>query len=595
VPVELFSGNRFPLISSTPYLFTLGIHDYFWFQLIPQETLATLPSHHDLPELHLDNSWDDIFRNSSHDALEQAILPEYLKRSHWSRAMSKRLLQVTVKDRIPISTEIDHHWLLLIHCWFAEGNPEHHFLCLSFLPESDQPERQEQIPQHSVLARLTTRNGKGLLYDGLYSQEVQLGLLNHLTAKQKILGTRGAVRFTPSAPLVSLIQEWDRADSRLVAETKDNMLIHYPRKLSLKIYRSPEEGPNPGREILEHLSQRAGLDFVPEFAGDMTYTRFREEPMTLGIFRSFIQSQGEGDAWSLALGALHQFFENILSRKQELDPETCLPRTIFRIEPETLPDLLHECIGGYFLQLVQFLGQKVAALHLALAQTSDSAELCPEPFSFFYQRSEYQSLRTLIKRSIHALRKHHHSMPKEALFLVDRLLEEENAYLNLAKRITRQRIEGQKTRVHGNLKLTNILFTGSSFAILNFEGDPSRPMSQRRLKRSPVLDVAAVVGSCHFAAHKALSQYSTLQYEDIQNLQPWVNVWHRTVSGAFLNAYLDSVKGCAFLPRKRSQFRLLLTHFLLEKGFHEIYHSLDSRQERIAPLINGLQNVQKWR
>jgi len=593
VPQELFSGNRFPRISSAPYLFTLGIHDYFWFQLIPQEGLTSLAPEKELPELELNQTWDGIFSNSCQDFLEQTILPEYLKRSHWSRAVSKRLLQVTIKDRIPMATDNNHHWLVLILCWFTEGSPEHHFLCLSFQPEEDQGSLR--IPQHAILANLKIQEKHGILYDGLYSANVQVGLLKHLTSRQKLMGTRGILRFTPSEPLASLIQEWDQSDSRLMSEKKDNMLVHYPKELCLKIYRTPEEGPNPGQEILQHLSQRAGLDFVPEFAGDMIYSAFGEEPMTLGIFRSYIQSQGEGDAWALTLDALHHFFENILSRKQELDQKTCLPKSLFRVQAQTIPDILTECIGAFFLQLFQLLGQKVADFHLALAQASDSVDLCPEPFTFFYQRSEYQSIRTLIKRSIHGLRKHYHTMPKNTLFLVERLLQDEHAFLSLAQRITQHRIEAQKTRIHGNLKLTNILFTGSSFAILNFEGDATRPLSQRRLKRSPVLDLAAVLGSCHFAAHTALTKNTTLQYEEIKELQPWVDIWHKAVSGTFLNSYLQAVKGCAFLPRKRSHLRILLTHFLLEKGFHEIYHSLDNRQHRIAPLIRGIQAVQNWR
>ncbi len=593
VPQELFSGNRFPRISTDPYLFTLGIHDYFWFQLLPQDTPASLPADKELPELEVNQTWDEIFNNSCLDVLEQTILPEYLTRSHWSRAVSKRLLQVSIRDRIPMSTDSNHHWLVLIHCWFAEGPPEQHVLCLSFQPEDSQDDSRR--PPHAALARLKSRMSQGLLYDGLYDPSVQIGLLNHLRARHKLMGTRGTLRFTPSEPLVSLIREWDQPETSLVSEKKDNMLIHYPPKLCLKIYRTPDEGPNPGQEILQHLSQRAGLDFVPEFAGDVTYRPFGEEPMTLGIFRSYIQSQGEGDAWALTLDALHQFFENIRSRRQDLDPQTCLPRSIFRTQTETIPDALAECIGVFFLQLLQLLGRKVADFHLALARATDSGDLCPEPLTFFYQRSEYQSIRTLIKRCIHGLRKHYHAMPTESLFLVDSLLEEEHGFLNLAQQITQHRIEAQKTRIHGNLKLTNILFTGNSFAILNFEGDPTRPLSQRRLKRSPALDVAAVLGSCHYAAHTALTRVSNLQAEDIEELLPWVNVWHKAVSGVFLNAYLDAVKGSSFLPGKRSQLRILLTHFLLEKGFHEIYHSLDSRQHRIAPLIRGLQAVQSWR
>ncbi len=594
VPVDLFSGNEFPQIQDSPYQFTMGMNDYFWFQLVKSHETSGAGTGQVVPELEIRGPWDSLLQRNGLEILEKKILSSYLLRSHWSRARTKRLLETKVKDRIPIPSVQDHHWLLIIQAMFAEGDPENHLVALSY-QECEVDARPDSIPEHSVMAHLISPQSTGVLYDGLYNPQLQQALLEQLQQRQTVLGVSGRLRFFPTQ---DLFQIWsppsEGISSQVLSEKHENLFILYDGRLCLKLYRCLEEGTNPGVEMLTFLGHNGTLANVPTLAGELVYQSPPGEPISLGICRDFIPNLGQGDAWKLTRDALHRFFENVLTTRPSLDEASQLPPSVFDISHETIPDQLQDCIGGPYLDLMAQLGATTGSLHTRLARPKEYPGFQPEPFSTLYQRSEYQAIRTLIRRTLHTLRRRYHRISPDCIHLAEFVLESEQDLIAFARNITQRKIRAQKIRIHGNYNLTHVLFTGNNFAILNFEGDPSKPLSQRRLKRASLMDVSTMIGSFFYAANSGLQAFARLHPEESAQLKFWIDPWHKVLSGIFLNAYLQEVGNQAFVPQERVQVQTLLNHYLLEQAFHDILYRLNMHPEGLYVPLQGLQNIMTW-
>ncbi|CAN5471299.1 hypothetical protein BH11MYX1_BH11MYX1_02610 [soil metagenome] len=144
-----------------------------------------------------------------------------------------------------------------------------------------------------------------------------------------------------------------------------------------------------------------------------------------------------------------------------------------------------------------------------------------------------------------------------------------------------------RTRVHGDYHLGQVLWTGDDFVIIDFEGEPGRPLSQRRFKRTPLRDVAGLVRSLHYASAAALRN-GKHRPEDVALLQPWARAWSEWTSAAFVAGYLEKAAGTAIVPKQATDLQLLLEFFLIEKCVYEIGYELDNRPDWVEIPLRGL-------
>jgi maltose alpha-D-glucosyltransferase / alpha-amylase len=145
------------------------------------------------------------------------------------------------------------------------------------------------------------------------------------------------------------------------------------------------------------------------------------------------------------------------------------------------------------------------------------------------------------------------------------------------------------TRIHGDYHLGQVLYTGKDFILIDFEGEPARPISVRRLKQSPLRDVAGMLRSFHYAVYTTLlEQTADIRPEDLAAFAPWAHVWYRWVSAAFLNAYCTVADQGAFLPQTREERQVLLDAYLLEKALYELRYELNSRPDWVNVPLQGI-------
>src|SRR5206468_5090466 len=157
-------------------------------------------------------------------------------------------------------------------------------------------------------------------------------------------------------------------------------------------------------------------------------------------------------------------------------------------------------------------------------------------------------------------------------------------------RMLATRLEAQRIRIHGDFHLGQVLYTGRDFVIIDFEGEPARPLSERRIKRAPLRDVASMIRSFHYAAYTSLFHHTggTSQRENPSFLEPWALFWYAWVSSQFLRSYLESAAPAEILPTSTQETEVLLDSLLLEKAMYELRYEINNRPDWVRIPILGI-------
>jgi maltose alpha-D-glucosyltransferase/alpha-amylase len=590
VPVEVFSQNRFPPIKEAPYVLTLGIHDYFWFVLEREAAPAVAIEERQFPELAVRGSWTVAVEGRQRARLEEEILPAYLLGMRWFGGKGRQLQRVKVSEIIALDHERNAARVLLLETAYTEGSPETYLLPVAFATGERSAQLAADTPQ-AVIARVTVDDYPGILFDAVHDEWFRAALLGAIAGKRRFRGFAGEIDCLPGRRFRSLLAGKGALASQVLKAEQSNTSLLYENTLILKLYRRLDEGLNPDPEIVRFLTERAAFEGTPAFAGSIEYQRRGAEPVVIGHLQQFVPN--EGDAWTYTLNAAHQYFERVLSELPREQTVPQLPASLLDVNVSVLPQHLQDLIGAMYLDTASVLGRRTGQLHRALARALGDPAFEPEPFTTLYQRSVYQSMRNLTRRVMQLIQKNLRKLPEPVRQRVSALLGSEQDILAVFRSLLEQKITALKLRFHGDFHLGQVLRTGKDFSIIDFEGEPARALSERRLKRSPLRDVAGMIRSFHYAAHSALRAYGSIRPEDVERLDAWAEAWYSAVSGVYLNSYLFTVEDAGFLPKDRKEFEVLLRSFLLEKAVYEAGYELNNRPEWVDIPIKGIERLLK--
>jgi maltose alpha-D-glucosyltransferase/alpha-amylase len=597
MPVELFGQVEFPPIGDRPYLITLGPHSFYWFRLSPQRVEGMLPEGPSQDEPALievaADRWDAIFYDGRQARLERG-LPDYMRPRRWFGAKARKIKGVSIADsiRMPFDDESALAYLALAQVQYTEGSAENYLLPMAYA----EGERAQQLladARHMVIARLRVGGAQepGVLYDPLIDRGFCLALRELIAGRRRLRGERGGELVgAPTRALRGLTQGLD--DTNLeplpIRAEQSNSSINFGGHLIMKLFRKIDSGLNPDLEIGRFLTDERGFLNTPPVAGSIEYVRNGDEPLTVAILQGFVEN--EGDAWDYTLDVLRTYFDEVLARPDLAAPAAS--STLAALLDASVieePALADELIGGY-LERARLLGQRTAELHRALASGAGPA-FAPEPFSQLYQRSIYQGMRTLTVQIFQGLRKLLPSLPDSVRADAEAALAGEDALMARFQRIVGGKIEASRTRIHGDFHLGQVLFTGKDFMIIDLEGEPMRPISERRIKRSPLRDVAGMLRSFQYAAYSSyFSRVSSMSVpeEEAARLRGWADFWCFWVSAEYLGGYIEHAAGAAFMPSARGDLETLLEVYVLEKVVYEVGYEMNNRPTWLSIPLSGI-------
>jgi maltose alpha-D-glucosyltransferase/alpha-amylase len=499
-----------------------------------------------------------------------AQLPNYLMNQRWFGGKARQIRATEIVD--VVSMPGGSALLLIVRVSYGSGNDEMYAIPVTASSEDD-----------ASALRLPSEQGSRPigLKDALSEPRFLTALLELIHGESAAEGEQGTLRGRRTSAYSSLASSTpDLLTPKALRAEQSNTSVVYGDQLILKLFRKLEEGINPDLEVGAFLTEVAGFKNIPQLAGSLEYQSRSGKIMAQGILQSFVPNQG--DAWRYTLSSLGAFYEGL--REQFKDGS---PIPIPDGKTSSLPGSAASAVETYS-RSAKLLGRRTAEMHLALSVDSQNPAFVPEAFTAEYQSALQRSLVELTERIFGQLREKKASLPSETQVKATVLANKETEILSRFKSTLSEPLHALRTRIHGDYHLGQVLFTGTDFVIIDFEGEPARPLSERRLKRSPLQDVAGMLRSFHYAAFSPLIGADAMKPEEAARLSPWAEFWNARISADFLAAYFDTCGDAAFLPKNRSELQSLLELHLLEKAVYELGYELNNRPGWVGIPVEGI-------
>jgi len=585
VPVEMFGHTEFPLITDKPYFLTLGPHMFYWFSLETKATAQVESSGAPVGAqaralLQVEKDWEECFQEGNRVRLE-AALQSWLPSRRWFGGKVRTIKTVNLLEVLAIPTAPSKAFLLFLQVEYVQAEPEMYALPVACaLGEKADPICRDWPPL--VLARLSVKqsNQDGVLYDAIADKAFCRAVLELISKRRSLQGNQGKLDASHTAVLRGLRKEGGLELEPAVSKAEQtNSSVIYGDRLVLKFFRRLDFGINPELEIGRFLTARE-FPYSPPVMGALEYRGLKDEPVTVGILISFVP--GCKSAWEYTLDTLGRFYERVQTLPAQSSQAPALPTTsIDRLAAAELPEVAGEMIGSY-LQDARMLGERTAAMHLMLASDTDDPNFRPEPWTPHAQRGLFQSMRNLTRQNFQLLNLRLKGLPPETQVQAQQVLALEAGLLQRFRKVYEGRIDAVRIRNHGDYHLGQVLHTGKEFLIIDFEGEPSIPISERRLKRSPLNDVAGMTHSFHYAAQAALrkqTEHGSLQEGQMKAAASWARYWSGWVAATFIKAYLNGCGSAPFIPGSEDGLHILLDAELLRNAVYEVGYELNNRPD----------------
>jgi maltose alpha-D-glucosyltransferase/alpha-amylase len=627
LPVEMLGYVPFPQITKAPYPLSIAPYSFLWLELQPAPEKAETPvvevesTNYGLQKLDLlgkapgsESNIGSVLTGPGLNLLQQ-LLPSYLHRQRWFGAKTRTITTVRVLDSAPFPRNIAkakgsqapepakpavggaNTALVFLELTYDDSTIDTYQLPLAIATGETAAALRESAP-NAILATVNTSGSAdaAVLYDATANEDFRQYLLTLIETSGDLPTAIGRVHAQKSAAF-----EEARGEGAIPARTgsaeQSNTSILYDARLILKLFRRLQPGENPDTEIGRFLTEVAHFPRIAPFLGDVRLVvqngTESGEPTTLAMLQGLVQN--EGDGWQWTLDEISRYYDSCV---------TCpLPHDLGRF-PTFIGPSDHAFIetvrehAGLYIEAAALLGRRTAEMHLALATPTEDPAFHAEPFAAENLVDDAVRIETQITRTLETLRRGMPNLPSsETDNTADSaalILSQRRSLLARARLLTESSADraGLRTRIHGDYHLGQILRTKADFVILDFEGEPARPLKERRAKQSPLKDVAGMLRSFSYAAYSGLNAFLQRRPPnnpaDARNLESWATLWQNAVSTEFLGAYRSTVAQNARLIPEPAEAQLLLNAYLLEKALYELLYELNNRPAWVRIPLAGI-------
>jgi maltose alpha-D-glucosyltransferase/alpha-amylase len=572
-PVEMLGYVEFPVIGTQPYPLTLSPYGFLWFELqtTPEQIGAlSQDSSESAVTLNMNFGWQGVFEGVGASTVTWE-LAAFLPRQRWFGGKSRRIASTSVIDwaELPGTSSA----LAIVEVRYQDSGSEVYVVPLAASFGAAAGAIRSNTPT-AILCAALSAEGSGSIHDALLDDTTCKQLLRVIEERKQVRSRHGTLQGLPGGlfPELRGPQEGELNPTRQSGEQSNSSIVFGVRFI-LKIFRKIEPGPNPDCEIGQYLTEKTDFRRIPPFAGSIEYARNGAATTTLSMLQGLVANEGDGWKW----------FQDELSRYYEqgatlsFPPDQKVPDgALFDSADQPSGEFAREHLG-IALDAAAQLGRRTAEMHVALATPSDDPAFSPEPMSAVDFQELAANLRSQAIRVLDRLKGNLPTLSDDFVEQGGLLLSRRRDLLNAFRVLGTMETGGMKTRIHGDYHLGQVLMVKQDFVILDFEGEPARPLAERRAKHPPVKDVAGMLRSFSYAAQAGRIGYLARHPDYADKLAPWAQLWDHATTVEFLRAYRQGVEGATFVPADRAGFRILLEAYLLDKALYELQYELDHR------------------
>jgi maltose alpha-D-glucosyltransferase/alpha-amylase len=500
------------------------------------------------------DGWQSALSGRNKAMFERDALKRYLPMRRWYGAKDAVLKDVEVSAAVPMGAA-NEGWLLAFLEARFDGKvpPQRYLLPLAIEWREVHTLAQERI--NFTLAKLRKGPKGGALFEAVQDERFTQAIveavrkgatIEHPVGKLEFRATKAMAERTAPDPLVVRPLSVEQSNSSILV---DDFLV-------LKLYRRLAEGIHPDVEMGRFLTDVAGFANAPALLGSVELIGAKGEPTALACMHAFIRNQGDG--WSYTQAYLERYLDDVAVLPAE--------DVAARKEPHAVN-----------LTQMRKLGERTAELHKALCPAEAEPDFKPEPLTEADVKKFQRQVGKDARDALDALAARRKSLSAEANEYAGKLLAKRKQILDQILAPLSFGSGMMKTRYHGDYHLGQVVVAQNDFYILDFEGEPRRPLAERRQKHTPLKDVAGMLRSFDYAAWAALDHETKDRPDRRPLLRPHVLAWRDQASAAFLDAYRETLAGSACYPAEEGVAKSLLKLAMLEKLFYEIGYELANR------------------
>nr|AFK94626.2 trehalose synthase [Pseudomonas sp. P8005] len=570
VPVEMLGGNAFPPIGQLNFLLTLAPYGFYWFVLAAENQM---PSWHvepaqsmpDFTTLVLKKRMEELLEEPCRTSLEHTSLPAWLPKRRWFAGKDTAIDTVHIAYGVRFG-DPQHPVLLSEIEVTSAGQVSRYQLPLGFLGED---QFTSALPQQLALARVRRTRQVGLVTDAFSLEHFILEVIQAMQAGTVLNTPDGDLRFEATHHLAAL-QLTRESPVRYLSAEQSNSSVVVGESLVLKLIRKVSAGVHPELEMSAYLTA-AGYPNISPLLGFMSRQDGQGQDNLLMIAQGYLSNQG--DAWSWTQNNLERAIRDELADAISEQEQ-------------------HYNALGELADFAGLLGQRLGEMHLVLgAPTADKA-FKPEPTTIKDTQAWAKDVGAQIDRALQLLKLNQSQLNPADQALVSELLAQKKAIAAHVQALAKATAGGLRIRVHGDLHLGQVLVVKGDAYLIDFEGEPARPLHERRGKHSPYKDVSGVLRSFDYAAAMALN---------VQGVDhtPEANAARKRVTDRYLNearvaftqAYQAAASTLAHDWQDANGQDAALTLFSLEKAAYEVAYEAENRPTWLPVPLQGLHGL----
>ncbi|HEY7212263.1 MAG TPA: putative maltokinase [Bryobacteraceae bacterium] len=498
------------------------------------------------------------------------ILRQYVANSRWFRAKTRAIAKIEIEDEFAFARA--GAFILVLKIVYEDGDRDWYILPASVSRKSAE-----------TIARVTLQDQDAALYNALADEAFRSSLLHAIACNEKVTGRTATLVASRTAALQEECGA-EAPESFVSRAEQSNTSIVYRDRYILKLFRKLEQGINPDVEIGNFLTAR-GFRNTPAVLGNIEYQR-NGKRHAIGLLQQFVPNQG--DAWKYTLDSLAGFFKRAIESGQNPPPR--LTDHPLELADTAVPPQIESLIGPYIAS-ARLLARRTAEMHQALCDPDGGPDFAPEPFTTEERERLYRDLLGQSDIAFELLRRKQAVLTGSTAEAARQLLHIESRVSERFRAIQQHEFQTVRIRHHGDYHLGQVLFTGRDFMIIDFEGEPARPLAERRAKAFALRDVAGMVRSFQYAAFSALfGQVPGVpaEIEPRRQIEAWAAAWNAYVSAAYLQSYFEAAAGAPFIPQTVVERRLMLDAFLLQKALYEVAYELNNRPDWLQIPLQGI-------
>lgn len=478
------------------------------------------------------------------------MLPSVMKSARWFGGKGYAIKEVKCDHCLPIEWNQITFYFFIVEVLYEEHGPEYYMIPLALTATE----------KSTTLAQWKSNTEHAFVSDACYEESFHRALFEKVLKGGNESAVNGTFAFDRGKTIAA-----DEAyvSSRNPGLDQSNSSIFFNEKYFMKIYRKLFRETNPEVEMLKFLSETGGYTNVPAYAGSLIWERSRIAPVTLALMMGKVDAQK--DNWVSTGDELNDFLRSFIEGDFSI----------------------HE----FVFEHVELLAKRTAEMHLALYSTTKEKLFKHEKFTPAYREWLYIHLTNLLEGRLEMLQQNRHKLDEEALRMADKLKRKQKLVQRFFEQIKTKPLKSLRTRIHGDYHLGQILFYNQDYIIIDFEGEPESSIAERKIKHSPMKDVAGMIRSFHYAVSAKLFFSKETSGVDTERLQKAADRWFYLIRDTFWETYYKTIGKENGLYYSKAEINFLFLLHLLEKAIYEIGYELNGRPDWLKIPLKGIEQV----